>query len=219
MTFSILARDMETNEIGGAATTGSYCVGGWVLRGSLDSGLSASQGASASTIWGEKSLDYLKDGKSAEDTIQKVISNDDGREYRQLSCMTLMGDTHSFTGKNNVDYYYHHSEKNLVIAGNMLASKNVITSMVDFFKKQNGDLATKLINTLKKGEDEGSDIRGLKSSCLLVLHADRPPLTLRIDNSNQPLKDLEKLLKDVTSDKYYEWTKTVPTKNNQNKYK
>ena len=194
MTFSILARDLKTNEIGGAATTGSYCVGGWVLRGSLDSGLSASQGASASTIWGEKSLNYLKDGNSAEDTIQKVI-------------------------RNNVDYHHHHSEKNLVIAGNMLASKNVITSMVDFFKKQEGDLATKLINTLKKGEDEGSDIRGLKSSCLLVLHADRPPLTLRIDNSNQPLKDLEKLLKDVTSDKYYEWTKTVPTKNNQYKYK
>ena len=84
--------------------------------------------------------------KEIEDTIQKVISNDDGREYRQLSCMTLMGDTHSFTGKNNVDYYHHHSEKNLVIAGNMLASKNVITSMVDFFKKQNGDYQSTQFN-------------------------------------------------------------------------
>ena len=77
--------EKNTNEIGGAAATGSYCVGGWVLRGSLNAGLSASQGASASTLWGEQTLDYLKSGLNAEDAINKVVNVDAGKEHRQLS--------------------------------------------------------------------------------------------------------------------------------------
>ena len=56
MTFSLLARDPATGAIGGAAATGSLCVGGWVLRGSLAGGMSASQGKAPSTFWGEDVL-------------------------------------------------------------------------------------------------------------------------------------------------------------------
>ena len=56
MTYSILARDPETGAFGGAAATGSLCVGGWVLRGRAGVGISASQGASPSTLWGEEAL-------------------------------------------------------------------------------------------------------------------------------------------------------------------
>ena len=218
MTFSILARDEDTNEIGGAAATGSYCVGGWVLRGSLKAGLSASQGASASTLWGEQTLDFLESGLSARDTINKVVNVDEGKEHRQLSCMTLDGDTFSFTGNQNTIEYFHHVENNLVVAGNMLSSKNVISEMVSYFKDSSGNLAARLVETLKKGEEAGSDIRGLKSSSLLVLNENKPPLTLRIDSSDQPLEDLSSLLNEVTSGKYAEWTKTVPTKNEPNKF-
>ncbi len=175
MTFSILARDEDTNEIGGAAATGSYCVGGWVLRGSLKAGLSASQGASASTLWGEQTLDFLESGLSARDTINKVVNVDEGKEHRQLSCMTLDGDTFSFTGNQNTSEYFHHVENNLVVAGNMLSSKNVISEMVSYFKDSSGNLAARLVETLKKGEEAGSDIRGLKSSSLLVLNENKPP--------------------------------------------
>ena len=218
MTFSILARDENTNEIGGAAATGSYCVGGWVLRGSLNAGLSASQGASASTLWGEQTLDFLESGLNARDAIYKVVNVDEGKEHRQLSCMTLDGDTFSFTGNQNTNEYFHHSENNLVVAGNMLSNKNVISEMVSYFKDSSGNLATRLVDTLKKGEEAGSDIRGLKSSSLLVLHENKAPLTLRIDSSDKPLEDLSSLLNKVTSGKYADWTKTVPTKNEPNKF-
>ncbi len=218
MTFSILARDENTNEIGGAAATGSYCVGGWVLRGSLKAGLSASQGASASTLWGEQTLDFLESGLNARDTIYKIVNVDEGKEYRQLSCMTLDGDTFSFTGNKNTNEYFHHAENNLVVAGNMLSNKNVITEMVSYFKDSTGDLATRLLETLKKGEEAGSDIRGLKSSSLLVLHEKKPLLTLRIDSSDKPLEDLSSLLNQVTSGNYADWTQTVPTKNEPNKF-
>ena len=218
MTFSILARDENTNEIGGAAATGSYCVGGWVLRGSLNAGLSASQGASASTLWGEQTLDFLESGLNARDAIYKVVNVDEGKEHRQLSCMTLEGDTFSFTGNQNTNEYYHHAENNLVVAGNMLSSKKVISEMASYFRDSSGNLASRLVETLKKGEEAGSDIRGLKSSSLLVLHDNKAPLTLRIDSSNKPLEELSSLLNKVTSGKYADWTKTVPTKNEPNKF-
>ena len=62
MTFSILARDPVSGAIGGAAATGSLCVGGWVLRGHVSAGMSASQGAAPSTIWGEEVLAAMHDG-------------------------------------------------------------------------------------------------------------------------------------------------------------
>ena len=218
MTFSILARDEKTNEIGGAAATGSFCVGGWVLRGSLNAGLSASQGASASTLWGEQTLDFLESGLNAKDAIDKVVNVDEGKEHRQLSCMTLNGDTYSFTGNQNTNEYFHQAENNLVVAGNMLSSKKVISEMVSYFKDSSVNLATRLVETLKKGEEAGSDIRGLKSSSLLVLHENKAPLTLRIDSSDKPLEDLSSLLNKVTSGKYADWTKTVPTKKEPNKF-
>ena len=100
----------------------------------------------------------------------------------------------------------------------MLSNKNVISEMVSYFKDSSGNLATRLVETLKKGEEAGSDIRGLKSSSLLVLHENKPPLTLRIDSSDKPLEDLSSLLNKVTSGKYADWTKTVPTKNEPNKF-
>ena len=218
MTFSILARDKDTKEIGGAAATGSYCVGGWVLRGSLNAGLSASQGASASTLWGEQTLDFLESGLNARDAIYKVVNADEGKEHRQLSCMTLFGDTFSFTGNQNTNEYFHHAENNLVVAGNMLSSKNVISEMVSYFKDSSGNLAARLVATLKKGKEAGGDIRGLKSSSLLVLHENTAPLSLRIDSSDKPLEDLSSLLNEVSSGKYADWTKTVPTKNEPNKF-
>ena len=64
MTYSVLARDPQTGTIGGVATTGSYCVGGWVLRGDVKIGMSASQGASASTILGDQMLAQMNIGET-----------------------------------------------------------------------------------------------------------------------------------------------------------
>ena len=72
MTFSLLARDPETGAIGGAAATGSLCVGGWVLRGNLAGGMSASQGMAPSTFWGEDVLDFMAAGNPAKKAIEAV---------------------------------------------------------------------------------------------------------------------------------------------------
>jgi hypothetical protein len=103
MTFSILARDPETGAIGGAAATGSLCVGGWVLRGDLTAGMSASQGAAPSTFWGEEVLGAMRDGLDAASAADKITTADRGRDYRQLSALDLRGGTAAFTGSANED--------------------------------------------------------------------------------------------------------------------
>ena len=90
MTISILAVDEKTGRIGGIAATGSLCVGGWVLRGHPESGMSASQGTAPSTLWGEDVLTAMRTGMSAVDAVAAVTSPDPGRAHRQLAVNQLL---------------------------------------------------------------------------------------------------------------------------------
>ncbi|KKM04073.1 hypothetical protein LCGC14_1767880, partial [marine sediment metagenome] len=87
MTFSILARDEKTGMLGGAAATGSLCVGGWVLRGGADRGLSASQGTAPSTLWGEDVLTLMQGGVAAATAVARVTGHDTGAAHRQLAAL------------------------------------------------------------------------------------------------------------------------------------
>ena len=131
MTFSILAIDPESGAIGGAAATGSLCVGGWVLRGRLDSGMSASQGASPSTFWGEDVLDAMRVGQSATDAVTAVTRQDRGKDYRQLSALSLSGATGVFTGDKNTAISGSRHTGGVVVAGNLLASADVLDATLE----------------------------------------------------------------------------------------
>ena len=101
MTFSILVFDPITNSFGGASATGNICVGAWVLRAEPFSGVSASQGADPSTLWGENVLRYSNKGLSAEDAITKTIQEDSGKDRRQISLIDKSGNGSVFSGMNN----------------------------------------------------------------------------------------------------------------------
>ncbi len=136
MTFSILARNPKTGEIGGAAATGNLCVGGWVLRGDIKKGVTASQGFYPSTIWGENILNNLNK-YSPTTATNKVIKNDKQKHYRQVSCLNLSGKGFSFTGNKNTKYFNQIVLPNLVVSGNMLSNDKVINKIVDNFKFKN----------------------------------------------------------------------------------
>ncbi|TCP61659.1 putative Ntn-hydrolase superfamily protein [Rhodovulum bhavnagarense] len=216
MTFSILARDPESGAIGGAAATGSYCVGGWVLRGALGAGMSASQGAAPSTFWGEDVLAVMRGGLSAKTAIDAVTGPDTGREWRQLSALSPAGEGAVFTGASNTPATAGRIFRNGVAAGNMLASSGVIDGMVDGFLAAGGSLAKRLLTALRAAEAAGSDSRGLLSAALLVLHPDRPPLTLRIDaHPSDPIGALAMLHEKTSTGHYAEWLDDVPTWNDR----
>ena len=211
MTFSILARDHDTGAIGGAAATGSLCVGGWVLRGDLNAGMSASQGAAPSTIWGEEVLQQLRDGSSPKDSVKHVTSHDRGCAYRQLAAMDLLGNAAAFTGSENQDIKGSITFADGIASGNMLGSDAVLGTMAEAYAASHYPFERRLLEALTAAQSAGSDFRGLLSAAILVLHPDRPPLTLRIDyHPNDPVTALEQLYQKATSGDYDDWARQVP---------
>lgn len=212
MTFSLLAQDPSTGTLGGAATTGSICVGGWVLRGDSRFGMSASQGAAPSTMWGEEAILSLGQGMGAQSVVDTITGPDAGRVFRQLSVLDAGGGTAAFTGERNNPWRGAICEPGLVAAGNLLAGRDVLEAAIEGFRRATGPFPDRLIAALKAGEAAGGDTRGLQSAALLVLSDDTPPLTLRIDWSQTPLDALTALLGRTRSDGYDDWLPTVPTR-------
>ena len=216
MTFSIIARNPKTGEIGGATATGNLCVGGWVLRGNVDKGVTATQGFYPSTIWGENILKILNKYPPTK-AANKIIQRDKNKNYRQISCLNLKGQGFCFTGNKNIKYSDQIVLPNLVVCGNMLGNRNVVKKIFENFKFKNESLALSLINALKIGKKYGSDKRGLMSAALLILNKNKPPLNIRVDYDISPIKKLEKIFKMTNKLKYKNWTKKLPTKKNPTK--
>jgi len=213
MTFSILAQDLGTGSFGGAAATGSLCVGGWVLRGDSRAGMSASQGAAPSTMWGEDALVRMRAGESAEQALAAVTGPDAGRDWRQLAVLDRAGGAACHTGTANTEWRGALVAPGLVVSGNLLAGPQVLEALRDTFLSTQGSLAERLLAALAAAEAAGGDTRGLQSAALLVVSDDAPPLTLRVDWSENPVAALHDLHTRSQSGDYAAWLPTVPTRN------
>lgn len=213
MTFSILAQDLNSGALGGAAATGSLCVGGWVLRGDSRAGLSASQGAAPSTMWGEDVLDRMRAGEDAQTAVSAVVGADSGRAWRQLAALDGRGGTACHTGAQNTDWRGSLVAPGLVVAGNLLAGPQVLEALRDSFLSTQGALAERLLAGLAAAEAAGGDTRGLQSAALLIVSDDAPPLTLRVDWSDAPVRALHDLYRRCQTGDYAAWLPRVPTRN------
>lgn len=212
MTLSILAQDLNTGAFGGAAATGSLCVGGWVLRGDSRAGMSASQGAAPSTMWGEDVLDRMRAGEEAGEALAAVTSADPGREWRQLAALDRRGGTACHTGASNTPWRGSILAPGLALSGNLLAGPEVLEALRDGFLEAAGTLAERLLAALAAASAAGGDTRGLQSAALLVVSDAAPPLTLRIDWAEDPVAALRDLHDRSQRGDYAAWLRTVPTR-------
>ncbi len=212
MTFSILVSDSATGVIGGAAATGSLCVGAWVLRGDPRIGMSASQGASPSTLWGEEVLRRMSSGADVGAAVEAVTLADVGRGHRQLTSLDLRGNGAAFTGEMNSPAMGSRVFEGGVAAGNLLQSEDVLDALVAAWQSDRAaSPAVRLLRSLRAAQRAGGDRRGLFSAALLLLSRDCPPLSLRIDYDEDPLEALQALYKRSTSGEYHDWFQQVPT--------
>lgn len=217
MTFSILTFDKKTGVYAGAAATGSLCVGGWVLRGDIESGLCASQGTAPSTFWRDDAMRRLYAGERAGDVVAQLTGVDTGRANRQLCVLDKIGGTAGFTGEASVPYAETIAAPNLVVAGNMIKSRKVLEAMIEAFQTNEESPPQRLMAALRAAEAAGSDVRGLQSAALLVLRADAPPIDLRIDASTSPLDDLAELAHKISQPPYANWLDEVPVQSDRNR--
>ncbi|ASP21108.1 major pilin protein fimA [Antarctobacter heliothermus] len=213
MTISIMAYDEKSGLYGGAATTGSLCVGGWVLHGDAESGMSASQGSLPSTMWGTDTLALMKAGTSAQDAADQVTKVDSGRGHRQLATLDPKGGVGHFTGADSIATAGARQGDGVIVTGNLLSSEAVLDAALAGYQDAQGSLDLRLMAALDAAFAAGGDSRGLLSAALLIVGRDMAPLTLRIDYSPTPLDDLRALHDRATTGDYADWAVLVPTLN------
>jgi uncharacterized Ntn-hydrolase superfamily protein len=211
MTFSLLSLDKKTGTFAGATATGNLCVGGWVLRGHPLAGLTASQGAEPSVIWGEEVLERMREGVSAQRAIECVTASDPRCEWRQIAALDTSGSTATFSGCENGKLIGEIADDSVVLAGNILSNDRVLTCMREEFVKTDLEIADRLIAALRAGAEVGGDSRGLMSAAMLVLPPDLPPMTLRVDFDESPIDRLDFLLQKTRDTDYSAWLKKLPT--------
>ena len=178
-TYSIVARDAETGELGVTVQTHQMCVG-WVvpwLRPALG-------------------LDLLEEGVSPEHVIAALVASDPGAARRQVAVVDAQGRAAAFTGEKCIAEASHHVGEGYSVQANMMTRP-----MVHAYESATGDLAARMMAALEAAQVEDGDIRGMQSAALKIVSGDRATpvwdtiYDLRVDESETPLDELSRLVR------------------------
>lgn len=200
-TFSIVARDFETGEIGIAVQSRAFNAGDRVAWVEAGIGGIATQ-AATNSAFGPRGLALLRSGMTADQTLRLLLSSDEGREQRQVGIVDAQGGAIAHTGSECQDWAGHHSEQGLSVQGNILAQKAVVEEMVRAFHETPGELADRLVAALHAAQGAGGDKRGQQSAALVIGRpSDAHPeyrtryVNLSVADHPSPIDELERLLR------------------------
>lgn len=192
-TFSIVAYDSTTGELGVAVQSKYFAVGTAVPYAEPGVGAIATQ-ARANPSYGSEGLSLLKMGVPVEQVVEVLTSKDDGRAERQLGIVDTQGRTACYTGEHCFDWAGHVVGHHYAVQGNILASEEVVTEMARAFEQSGGTLAERLLAALQAGQEAGGDRRGQQSAALLVVKEGiNRFVDLRVDDHTEPIKELVRL--------------------------
>ena len=169
-TFSIIARDQKTGELGIAVQSKFIAVGGVVPYASAGVGAIASQ-AWGNVLYGPRGIDLLSSGKNPNEVIQILTSADPLRNKRQLAVIGPIGKPSHYTGSECLDWAGGKTGDHFSVQGNLLAGPRVIEAMANSFNASTGSLSIRLLKALEAGQTAGGDKRGKQSAALLVVRA------------------------------------------------
>lgn len=167
MTFSIVARDPASGDLGIAVQSKFPSVGSLVPWVATDAGVIATQ-ALANLEYGRTGLKLLRSGATAQQVLSILLENDEGREQRQVGIVDLNGNAVSFTGNECYDWAGGLVGEGVACQGNILVGKETVENMLKTYNDTDGDLAEKLMCALEAGQKAGGDSRGQQSANLLV---------------------------------------------------
>lgn len=214
MTWSIIARDPSTGQIGIAVSTCAFAVGARVPYVETGVGAVATQ-SFVNPFYGPRGLQLLRAGVPAPDVVRILTEADDGRSQRQLHVMDLQGRFGAYTGDGCVPWCGHLIRDTFSVAGNMLTGAAVIEVTARTYQEQAAlPFPQRLLAAMRAGEDAGGDKRGKQSAALLV-HDDEEYslLDLRVDDHADPLAELSRL-EEVSRGRYLHYRKFMPSRAN-----
>src|SRR5512143_301686 len=199
-TFSIVARDSATGELGVAVASRFFAVGAVVPWARADVGAVATQ-SFANTSFGWRGLDLLEKGAPPADVLSILLRNDPEPERRQVGIVAADGSSSTYTGKNCVPWAGGRHGPNYAVQGNILTGEDVVAAMETAFLRTAGTLADRLFAALTAGDSKGGDSRGRQSAALIVVKknagyggfTDRA-IDVRVDDHADPFGELGRLL-------------------------
>ena len=201
-TYSIVARDPKTGEMGVGVQSHWFSVGSIVSWGEAGVGVVATQ-ALVNKSFGLRGLELLKLGKSPQEVIDVLLSDDEGKDVRQVSILDINGRVATHTGKKCIKKAGHRVGDQFSVQANMMLSEEVWGTMANSYKKNKDlPLPERIVKTLEAAESVGGDIRGRQSSALIIVAGEKPEnrwddplIDLRVEDYQQPLKELNRLLR------------------------
>jgi uncharacterized Ntn-hydrolase superfamily protein len=192
VTYSIVARDPETGQLGVAVQSCWFSVGSVVTWAEPGVGAVATQ-AMAEPAYGRRCLDALGDG-DAEAALAAAIELDDSPELRQVGVVGADGSAAAHTGTQCIQPAGHVVGNGFACQANLMANDRVWGAMADGFLAATGPLSHRLVAALDAAQSAGGDARGVMSAALLVVGPTAVDVELRVEHSDDPLGELRRLL-------------------------
>ena len=199
-TYSIVARDATTGEMGVAVQSHWFSVGSIVTWAEAGVGAIATQ-SFVDPAYGPRGLELMKSGLSAEQALEALLLVDEGRDVRQVAFVDTNGTIAAHTGAKCIEAAGHHVGEGYSVQANMMLNDTVVPAMAKAYESTEGDLADRLMAALAAAQSVGGDIRGKQSAAMLIVKAESTGqswadrvLELRIEDHPTPIAELERLL-------------------------
>jgi len=198
-TFSIVARDPATGELGVAVQSHWFSVGSVVPWAEAGVGAVATQ-SFVNPAFGPQGLALMRNGTSAPDALKALIVSDQGEAVRQLALIDAQGRVAAHTGRHCIASAAHHTGEGYSVQANMMGNDRVVPAMARAYEETKGPLAERLLAALEAAQREGGDVRGQQSAALLVVRGqatgrsweDRE-VDLRVEDHATPVVELRRL--------------------------
>jgi uncharacterized Ntn-hydrolase superfamily protein len=202
-TYSIVARDAKTGDMGVAVQSHWFSVGSIVTWGEAGTGVVATQSI-VDPGYGAKGLELMRGGASAPDALARLLAADAERDVRQVAMLDSQGRVAAHTGKLCIAEAGHAVGSQFSAQANIMANARVWPAMAQAFERTEGDLAERLLAALDAAQAAGGDLRGRQSAALLIVApkstgrpwagADRL-FDLRVEDHPQPLQEIRRLVR------------------------
>jgi uncharacterized Ntn-hydrolase superfamily protein len=202
-TFSIVARDPATGEMGVAVQSHWFSVGSIVTWAEAGVGAVATQ-SFVDPGYGMRGLDLMRRGVAAPDALDQLVKGDAQRDGRQVAMIDTAGRVSAYTGKSAIASAGHIIGQHFSAQANLMANDRVWPAMAKAFETTTGDLADRMLAALEAAQSVGGDIRGRQSAAILIVKgkssgrpwvgADRV-FDLRVDDAPEPIVELKRLIR------------------------
>ncbi len=200
-TFSIVARDPVTGDLGVAVQSHWFSVGSIVTWAEPGVGAIATQ-SFVEPAYGPKGLALMKTGITATEAMNQLVALDPIRDQRQLGFVDATGNSATWTGKKCIQHADGMTGPGYAVQANLMANDLVVPAMSHAYESAKGDLTERLLAALEAAQEVGGDIRGCQSAAILIVSGTRTPnawegkkLDLRVEDHAAPLVELRRLVR------------------------